>query len=121
MKTTRIEVAGSSRCNVPIRMHASGRRYRPRAGAEVAQASIDPLTLDHVGDREPALLVEGNVFDAFCFRRPEIVEARIAAIGGDLSWHRPVVSMPFEHRHEALTIDRARCHVEDHGPEARLI
>src|SRR6202023_2274742 len=34
------------------------------AGAEVAQLAIDPVALDHVLDRQAALLVEGDIGDA---------------------------------------------------------
>ena len=53
-------------------------------GAEVAQLAIDPAALDHVFDRQAALLVEGDILDAARLGGGEIVPAGITAIGGDL-------------------------------------
>jgi hypothetical protein len=57
-------------------------------GAEVARLAIDPAALDHVFDRQAALLVEGDILDAARLGGGEIVLAGITAIGGDLPRRR---------------------------------
>ena len=60
------------------------------AGAEVAQTTVDPRALDHLGNGDAALLVEGDIGDAAGFGGNEIGAASIAAIGGGLRGGAPV-------------------------------
>jgi hypothetical protein len=75
------------------------------AGAEVAQLAIDPAALDHVFDRQAALLVEGDIDDTVGLGRCEIVLAGITAIGGELSrGHATTGDLALEDGQEALGI-----------------
>jgi hypothetical protein len=74
-------------------------------GAEVAQPAIDLLALDHVGNGDAALLVEGDILHAARLGLFEIVAAGIAAIGGGLPRRRAAAGdLAIEHRQEALGI-----------------
>ena len=75
------------------------------AGAEVAQAAIDPRALDHVGNGNAALLVEGDIGDAAGLGGEEIGAAGVGAIGGGLPWRRAGAGdVAVEHRQEALGV-----------------
>src|SRR6516165_4294332 len=74
-------------------------------GAEVTQPAIDPLALDHVGDGDATLLVEGDILHAARLGLFEIVATGIAAIGSGLPRRRPAAGdLAIEHRQEALGI-----------------
>jgi hypothetical protein len=77
-----IQPAPSAACQTVGSLEAGDPGLDP--GAEVAQLAIDPAALDHVFDREAALLVEGDILDAARLGRCEIVLAGITTIGGDL-------------------------------------
>src|SRR5205823_4005025 len=71
----------------------------------VAQLAINPAALDHVFDRQAALLVEGDISDAARLGCREIILAGIAAIGRDLPRrHAAMGDLPLEHRQEAFGI-----------------
>src|SRR5262252_1893483 len=77
------------------------------AGAEVAQTPVDPRALDHLGNGDAALLVEGDIGDAAGLGGNEIGAASIAAIGGGLPWRRARSGdVAIEHWEEALGIGR---------------
>src|ERR1700750_1792128 len=54
------------------------------AGAKVTKPTVDPRSLDHLGDGDAALLVEGDVDNAVCLGGGEIGAAGVATIGGGL-------------------------------------
>jgi hypothetical protein len=69
------------------------------AGAEVAQLAIDPVALDHVFDREPALLVECHILYAHGLGLGKVVGAGIATVTSGLARSRALlIDVPFEHR-----------------------
>src|ERR1700739_1651719 len=77
------------------------------AGAEVAQTTVDPRALDHFGNGDAALLVEGDVGNAAGLGGGEIGAAGIAAIGGGLPRRRAGAGdLAIEHQDKALGIRR---------------
>ena len=77
------------------------------ASAEVAQLAVDPGVLGHVGDRQAAFFMEGDIADAARLGGIEIVAAGIAAVGGHLAGRRAAAGdVAVEHRQEALGIGR---------------
>src|SRR5262249_31728410 len=77
------------------------------AGAEVAQTTVDPRALDHLGNGDAALLVEGDVGNAAGLGGGEIGAAGVATIGGGLPRRcAGAGNMAIEHRQEALGIGR---------------
>jgi hypothetical protein len=75
------------------------------AGAEAAQAAVDPRALDHVGNGDAALLVKGDVTDAAGLGGDEIGAAGIGPIGGGLPRRRAAAGdVAIEHRQEALGV-----------------
>src|SRR5260221_1516348 len=92
------------------------------AGAEVAQPAIHPAALDHVSDREPALLVESHIAHAPGLGLVEIVARGVAAIGRRLTRRAAIErDVPIQHRQEALAVGRIASldyHVEDQASPA---
>src|ERR1700750_1831371 len=89
-----------------IRALEAGDR-RLDAGAEVAQTTVDPGALDHLGNGDAALLVEGDVGNAAGLGGGEIGAAGVATIGGGLPRrYAGAGDMAIEHRHKALGIGR---------------
>src|SRR6201998_3566295 len=77
------------------------------AGAEVAQTTVDPRALDHFGNGDAALLVEGDVGNAAGLGGGEIGAAGGATIGGGLPRGcGRAGNMAIEHRDKALGIGR---------------
>src|SRR5204863_6820873 len=98
-----IEPAPGAACQAVGSLEAGNPGLDP--GAEIAQLAINPAALDHVFDRQAALLVEGDIGDAARFGCGEIILAGIAAIGSDLARrHAAMGDLPLEHRQEALGI-----------------
>src|SRR5689334_12916456 len=98
-----IEPAPRAACQTVGSLEAGDPGLDP--GAEIAQLAINPAALDHVFDRQAALLVEGDIGDAARLGCREILPAGIAAIGSDLPrWHAAMGDLPLEHRQEALGI-----------------
>src|ERR1700750_384381 len=76
-------------------------------GAEVAQTTVDPGALDHLGNGDAALLVEGDIGTPAGLGGGEIGAAGVATIGGGLSRRcAGAGNMAIEHRHKALGIGR---------------
>src|SRR6202023_3764055 len=77
------------------------------AGAEVAQLAIDPVALDHVLDRQAALLVEGDIGDAPGLGLVEIVARGIPTIGRRLTRCAAIEGdVAVQHGNEALAVRR---------------
>src|SRR5499427_10491310 len=89
-----------------VRAFEAGDR-RLDAGAEVAQTTVDPRALDHLGNGDAALLVEGDVGNAAGLGGGEIGAAGVATIGGGLPRRCTcAANMAIEHRHKAFGIGR---------------
>src|SRR5258707_9434913 len=77
------------------------------AGAEVSQPAVHPAALDHVFDRQAALLVEGHVGDAPGLGLVEIVARCIATISHRLTRRAAVErDVAIQHGQEAFAVGR---------------
>src|SRR5271170_638185 len=98
-----IEPAPSAACSPIGAFEAGDAGLDP--GAEVAQPAINPRALDHIGNGDAALLVEGDVLHAARRRLVEIVAAGIAAIGCGLPRRRTATGdLAIEHGQEAFGV-----------------
>src|SRR6266853_3708246 len=114
-----IEPAPSAACQTVGSFEARDPGLDP--GAEVPQLAIDPAALDHVLDREAALLVEGDIAHAARLGGFEIIEAGITAVGGDLPRRHPTASdLAIEHGQETLGIGRVAGLDDDIEDQAAL-
>src|SRR5215472_6844489 len=77
------------------------------AGAKIPQTTVDPRALDHLGNGDAALFVEGDVGNAAGLGGGEIGAAGVATIGSGLPRRcAGAGNMAIEHRHKALGIGR---------------